>query len=75
MSSGQYSKEEIERGIAKIYQVVLSTKNITARYIVILALASLWIDAYDFAAFTFTTAAALVFVWLWRVCPGMQAIG
>ncbi|WP_069806655.1 MFS transporter [Vulcanisaeta thermophila] len=57
MSQGNYSREEIERGIARIYEVVLNTKNITARYIVIIALASLWVDAYDFAAFTFATAA------------------
>ncbi|SAI86764.1 MFS transporter [Saccharolobus solfataricus] len=52
----QYSKEEIEKGIKKIYDVVLGTKNITARYIIILALASLWLDAYDFASLTFGTA-------------------
>jgi len=51
-----YSREDIERGIAKIYETVLSTKNITAKYIVILALASLWLDAYDFAAISFATA-------------------
>ena len=62
---GQYSKEEIERGIAKIYQTVLSTKNITARYIAVIALASLWVDAYDFAAFTFGTAAfKATFPWM-----------
>lgn len=62
---GQYSREEIEKGIAKIYQTVLGTKNITARYIVILALASLWVDAYDFAAFTFGTAAfKATFPWM-----------
>ncbi|WP_338599082.1 MFS transporter [Sulfolobus tengchongensis] len=49
----QYSKEEIDKGIKRIYDVVLGTKNITARYIVILALASLWLDAYDFASLTF----------------------
>ncbi|ADX83528.1 MFS transporter [Sulfolobus islandicus] len=52
----QYSKEEIDRGIKKIYETVLNTKNITSRYIVILALASLWLDAYDFASMTFGTA-------------------
>lgn len=49
----EYSKEEIEKGIEKIYNTVLSTKNITAKYIIILALASLWLDAYDFAGITF----------------------
>jgi len=74
MSSGQYSREEIERGIAKIYQVVLSTKNITARYIAILALASLWVDAYDFAAFTFATAAfKATFPWMSTYLFGLAA--
>ncbi|MFP3281080.1 MAG: MFS transporter, partial [Vulcanisaeta sp.] len=74
MSSGQYSREEIERGIAKIYQVVLSTKNITARYIAIIALASLWVDAYDFAAFTFATAAfKATFPWMSTYLFGLAA--
>jgi len=53
---GEVSKEEIDKGIAKIYKAVLETKNISAKYIIILALASLWVDAYDFAAFTFGIA-------------------
>lgn len=54
--SSSPNKEQIENGIKEIYNVILSTKNITAKYIVILALASLWLDAYDFAAMSFATA-------------------
>ncbi|NON61684.1 MFS transporter [Acidianus sp. RZ1] len=49
----EYSQSEIEQGIKKVYETVLNTKNITSKYIVILALASLWLDAYDFASMTF----------------------
>ncbi|BBD73405.1 MFS transporter [Sulfodiicoccus acidiphilus] len=48
-------KEQVESGIREIYNFVLERKNVTARYIVIIALASLWLDAYDFAALSFAT--------------------
>jgi len=54
--SSSPGKDQIENGIKEIYNTVLSTKNITARYIAILALASLWLDAYDFAAMSFAVA-------------------
>lgn len=49
----QYNEEQIKEGIKKIYEFVARQKNITGRYVVILALASLFVDAYDFAAFSF----------------------
>jgi Sugar (and other) transporter. len=49
------SKESIEAGIREVYNFVLERKNVTARYVVIIALASLWLDAYDFAAISFAT--------------------
>ncbi len=49
----QYSQEDIEKGIKKIYDTILGTKNLTARYIIVLALASLFLDAWDFASMSF----------------------
>jgi MFS family permease len=49
----EVKREEIEKGIREVFRAVLSTKNISARYIVIIAMASLWLDAYDFGAFSF----------------------
>ncbi len=51
--ASQPSRQEIENGIKEVYNFVLSKKNVTAKYIVIIALASLWLDAYDFAAISF----------------------
>ncbi len=53
MEEKQYSEGEIKAGIAKIYAYVTSTKNVTSRYIIILALSALFLDAFDFAAFSF----------------------
>ena len=52
MSEQNFSQEEILKGRQKIYEFVAKTKNITSRYIVIIALASLWIDAFDFSGFS-----------------------
>ncbi|AHC52057.1 MFS transporter [Sulfolobus acidocaldarius SUSAZ] len=51
--SDKHSQQKIEDGIKEIYNFVLSKKNISSRYIAVLALASLWLDAFDFASLTF----------------------
>ncbi|MGC8622328.1 MAG: MFS transporter [Caldisphaera sp.] len=46
------SKEDVEKGIKKIFEYVAKTQNLTSRFIIIIALASLWIDAFDFSGFS-----------------------
>ena len=58
-------RQRIEDAIVKVYNIILSTKNISARYIAILAIASLWIDAYDFSAFSYGIASfKATFPWI-----------
>ncbi len=47
------NEKDVLDGIKKVYNYVANTKNITSRYIIILALSALFLDAYDFAAFSF----------------------
>jgi len=54
--ASQPSKQEIENAIREVYNFILTKKNVTTLYIVIIALASLWLDAYDFASLTFGVA-------------------
>nr|WP_232203762.1 MFS transporter [Caldivirga maquilingensis] len=52
-----YTREDIERGIKRIYQVVLAQSHVTPYFIIGIAIASLFLDAYDFSAFSLATAA------------------
>ncbi|MFP3237404.1 MAG: hypothetical protein RXR10_08040 [Vulcanisaeta sp.] len=68
MAATKYNREEIEKYIENFTVKLLSTKNITARYIGILALASLFVDAYDFASFGYAIA-SLKATWPYITLP------
>ena len=60
-----YSKEEIEEGIKKIYRVVLQQAGITPYYVIGLAMASWFVDAYDFSALSLGAASfKATFPWM-----------
>jgi len=49
----EYTPEQLSEYISKIFNAVLSTKNISSTYIVLIAFASLFVDAYDQAGISF----------------------
>lgn len=76
----EYTPEQLSEYISKIFNAVLSTKNISSTYIVLIAFASLFVDAYDqagisFAISSYTNYFSYVSSWLQSFGLSSIAIG
>ena len=73
--STSVDKKKIDEAIIKVFEIILNTKNVTARYIAGIVIASVWLDAYDFASFSYgVNSFQATFPWIPAWLLGLVAI-